>query len=567
VTSSTTGTMTGAEYIARTLEAYGLTHAFVVPTILTKTLIAMDDLTSIQRVVPHSEIAAAYMADGYARATGRIGVVGAQNVGRANLAAGLQDPYLGSSPVLALTGGPLPSSLSRHFYQEIDALPMFRGVTKSSVHLESADRLAQVLHQAIRDATTGRPGPAHIEFEGHAGEPIEGAEREFDMYLDPRFGAVTPLRMRPDATLLSDAIAAITAAKRPIIVAGGGVKLSGAGAELRAFAERLAIPVATSMNAKELIPADHPLAVGVVGLYSRKSANRAVAEADLVIFIGSRTSSQVTLNWTVPVVGTPVVHIDTDPAELGRHYPRTTPVLGDARTTLSELLEAMHASGVSADRAAWTDRTRALVAEYYDEFAAELSSDAEPMRPERLVSELSAHLPADALVVADTGHAGMWTAGMLDLKAGQGYLRAAGSLGWGLPAAIGAQLAAPQRPVVLFTGDGGFWYHASELETAVRWKVPLIIVVNDNSSLNQEVRPYTKGYGGELRGKHHELWHFEEIDLAALAESFGATGIRVTKPSDLGAAIARATEIGGPVVIDAVSARDALAPLGFDPAA
>jgi acetolactate synthase-1/2/3 large subunit len=554
--------MTGAEYIAKTLEAYGLTHAFVVPTILTKTLIAMDEQTSIERIVPHSEIAAAYMADGYARATGHIGMVGAQNVGRANLAAGLQDAFLGASPVVALTGGPLPSSRSRHFYQEVDALPMFRSVTKSSVHLESVDRLPQVLHQAVRDATTGRPGPTHIEFEGHAGEPIESAELAFDPYVDTRFGTVPPFRPHPDAALLRDAIAAISAADRPIIVAGGGAKASGAGAELLAFAEALSIPVATSMNGKELIPADHPLAVGVVGLYSRKSANRAVSEADLVIYIGSQTSSQLTLNWTVPTVGTRVVHIDIDPAELGRHYPHTVPVLGDARTTLTELLAAAPAV---ADRSAWTERARALVAEFYEEYAAEFASDAEPMRPERLITELGAHLPSDAIVVADTGHAGMWTAGMLDLRAGQGYLRAAGSLGWGLPAAIGAQLGVPDRPVVLFTGDGGFWYHASELETAVRWKVPLIIVVNDNASLNQEVRPYTRGYGGELRGRHQELWHFEQIDLAALAESFGATGIRVTKPSEFGAAMAKAIATKGPVVIDAVSARDALAPLGFDP--
>jgi len=560
-----TESRTGAEYLAHTLDAYGVTHAFVVPTILTSTLIAMDEQTRIERVVTHSEAGAAYMADGYARSSGRIGVCGAQNVGRANLAAALQDPYLANSPVLALTGGPLPSSRARHFYQEVDALPMFRATTKSSVHLESIDRLPQVLHQAVRDATTGRPGPVHIELEGHAGELIETADTDAAPPDDARWGSAAPLRPHADPAQIRVAADAIARAERPVIVAGGGVRTSGAVAELRVLAETAGIPVATSMNGKETFPADHPLSVGVVGLYSRKSANQVIAQADLVVYVGSMTSSQVTLNWTVPTVDTVVVHIDIDPAELGRHYPRTVPILADARAGLTALHQAL-ADRPARDLAAWRDAVRALGEAWSDETAELRTSDAVPMRPERIVNELQRSLPADSIVVADTGHAGMWTAGFLDLQDGQGFLRAAGSLGWGLPAAIGAQLGAPDRRVVLFTGDGGFWYHVAELETAVRWNIPVIIVVNDNHALNQEVRPYTRAYGGALRGRHHELWHFEQIDLAALAETMGATGIRVERPGDLAAALERAYACTGPVVIDAISDREALAPLGFNPA-
>ena len=554
--------LTGAEFIARTLAGYGVTHAFVVPTIASRTLIAMDEHTGIERVVTHSEIAAAYMADGYARAARRLAVCGAQNVGRANLAAGLQDPFLGGSPVLALTGGPLPSSRSRHFYQEVDAFPMFGAVTKSSVHLESVDRLSQVLHQAVRDATTGQPGPVHIELEGHAGETVEQPSAEFDLSLDDRFGAVPPFRPSADSSAVEAALSALNSAERPIIVAGGGVRWSGAEGELRRFAEHWSIPVATSLNAKEVMVADHPLNVGVVGLYSRKSANRAVQSADLVVFVGSRTSSQVTMNWQVPSRETQIVHIDLDPAELGRHYLHTIPVLGDARMALAALLAG--SPEVVPDRSAWTSQVSAMVQEFYAEVSGEMTSDAVPMRPERLCRELSHLLPSDALLVADTGHAGMWTAGMIDLRhEDQGYIRAAGSLGWGVPAAIGAQLAVPHRPVVLFTGDGGFWYHIAEIETAVRWNVPVVIVVNDNASLNQEIRPFTRAYDGELRGRHSELWHFEDVDLARVAEAMGAKGIRVTKPAELAAAMAEAVETHGPVVVDVTSDREALAPLGF----
>lgn len=552
--------MTGARYLAAALERCGVTHAFVVPTIITETLIAMDEQTGIERVVTHGEKAAAYMADGYARASGRIGVCGAQNVGRANLASGLQDAYLACSPVLAITGGPLPHSRSRHIYQEIDAFPMFKSVTKSSVYLETVQRLPDVFRQAIRDATTGKPGPVHIEFRGHAGEPIEHPSADLDDHLDPRFASPPAFRPAPEAGAVEEALRLIAAAHRPILVAGGGVRTSGAGAELIALAERLSIPVATSLNGKELIPGDHPLSVGVVGLYSRKSANQAVGEADLVVFVGSQTSSQVTFNWQVPAPTTPVVHIDIDGTELGRHYPRTTPVLGDAKVVLQSMLDL---ADPTADRSTWNDRVRKLVSEYFAEFAALMESDADPMRPERLCRELSGLLPPDALLMADTGHAGMWTGGMVDLRAGQGFLRAAGSLGWGLPAAIGAQLGAPNQRVILFTGDGGFWYHVGEIETAVRWGVPVVILVNNNRSLNQEIHPYTHAYGGALRGRHHELWHFEDLDLAAVAQSMGATGIRVTRPSELEGALAKALDANGPVVLDVVTDIEALAPLGF----
>lgn len=552
--------MTGARYLAAALERCGVTHAFVVPTIITETLIAMDEQTGIERVVTHGEKAAAYMADGYARASGRIGVCGAQNVGRANLASGLQDAYLACSPVLAITGGPLPHSRSRHIYQEIDAFPMFKSVTKSSVYLETVQRLPDVFRQAIRDATTGKPGPVHIEFRGHAGEPIEHPSADLDDHLDPRFASPPAFRPAPEAGAVEEALRLIAAAQRPILVAGGGVRTSGAGAELIALAERLSIPVATSLNGKELIPGDHPLSVGVVGLYSRKSANQAVGEADLVVFVGSQTSSQVTFNWQVPAPTTPVVHIDIDGTELGRHYPRTTPVLGDAKVVLQSMLDL---ADPTADRSTWNDRVRKLVSEYFAEFAALMESDADPMRPERLCRELSGLLPPDALLMADTGHAGMWTGGMVDLRAGQGFLRAAGSLGWGLPAAIGAQLGAPNQRVILFTGDGGFWYHVGEIETAVRWGVPVVILVNNNRSLNQEIHPYTHAYGGALRGRHHELWHFEDLDLAAVAQSMGATGIRVTRPSELEGVLAKALDANGPVVLDVVTDIEALAPLGF----
>ena len=551
--------MSGAEYLARSLESYGVTSVFLVPTVLSRTLVELEERTGVKRVVTHGEKAAAYMADGYARATGRPGVCMAQTVGAANLAAGLQDAYLGCSPVVALTGGPYQWSRGRNYYQEIEHFPLFEPVTRWNAQVLHTDRLPDMLAQAFRAATVGKPGPTHLELAGHTGDDIENGTLDAEI---PAGEVRAPaLRAEPDPEAVARAARRLREARRPVIVAGGGVRTSGARAELLALAERLGAPVATSMNGKDTFPADHPLNVGVPGLYARASANHVLLEADVVFYVGSQTGSQVTLNWQVPPPSTPVVQLDIEPSELGRHYPDAVPLLADARVGLTRLLAAL--DDVDAgDNAGWVERATELGRRWRERLAPQLESEQVPMRPERLSNELTALLPDNALLMADTGHAGMWTAGYVDLHRGQEFIRAAGSLGWGLPAAIGAQLGRPDAQVVLFTGDGGLWYHLSELETAARWQIPVVVVVNDNRSLNQEIGPYTTAYGGELRGRHHELWHFEDVDLARVAGTLGVRGIRVTKPSELEGAMAEAVEATGPVLIDVVTDMNVLAPKG-----
>lgn len=553
--------LTGAQFLARSLDANGVSAVFLVPTVLSATLVAMEAETPIRRIVTHGEKAAAYMADGYARATGRPGVCMAQDVGAANLAAGLRDAYLGCSPVLALTGGPYPYSRGRNYYQEIDDFPLFRPLTRSSRQVLDTARLPDQLDQALRDATVGKPGPAHLELAGHTGDVIEDGLLDADP-LPPTQRQIPGVRVAPDPDAVARAVQALRRSRRPVVVSGGGVRASGAGAEVVALAERLGAPLATSLNGKDTVPADHPLAIGIPGLYARASANQVLLEADLVLYVGSQTGSQLTLTWQVPPPQTQVVHVDIEPREPGRHYPRTIPVVADAALGVRALLRALGEGGATPS-GDWRRRAAALGTRWRDEVAEHVGSHASPMRPERLVDELGGLLPDDALVVADTGHAGMWTAGYLDLtRPQQGFIRAAGSLGWALPAGIGAQIGRPDASVVVFTGDGGLLYHLAELETAARWGVPLTVVVNDNRSLNQEINPYTVAYGGSLHGRHHELWHFADTDLAAVAESLGVTGLRVTRPQDLRSALERAFATPGPVLVDVVSDIDVIAPKG-----
>src|SRR5262245_11744509 len=553
--------MTGAQFVADSLHAYGVTHVFFVPAILSHTLAELDKRTPIKRILTHGEKAAVYMADGYARASGRVGVSFAQCIGTANLAAGLRDPYLACSPLVVLTGGPYAQSRSRHVYQETEDFPLFKPLSKYSARVDTVSRLPDTLRQAFRAATTSTPGPAHLELAGHLGE-LEQEVADLAVVPEPQFGRTPPFRPIPDPDAIQEAAALLSAASRPIIVAGGGARTSDAGAELRELAERFAIPVVTSLNAKDLLPGDHPLNAGVVGTYARQSANRSVLAADLVFFVGSHTGGQVTAKWRVPRPGTMVIQLDINRPELGRHYPNRVSILSDAKVGLRRLIESCDASTASGRRK-WVEQVEAQAREWRAEVAPQIGSDAVPIRPERICYELSRHLPADTLVVSETGHSGMWTGAMLELnRPGQSYIRAAGSLGWGLPAALGAKLAVPQRPVLLFSGDGGFWYHLSELETAVRWNINAVLLVNNNRSLNMETDIYKDAYGGQLERNHGELWKFRDVSFAAVAETMGAKGILVTKPGEISSALQQAFEAKGPCVVEVISDINAIAPWG-----
>ena len=549
--------MTGGRFLAETMKGYGVTHAFFVPAVIREAVVEIG----IQRIVTHGEKSAAYMADGYARASNRPAVCMAQSVGASNLAAGLQDGYLAQSPVIAITGHRPLGHQYRNSYQEIEHVS-FDAVTKYDVTVDSVEQLPHLLRQAFREATSGAPGPVHLDFQGIMGEFVVNAEADLDVIVEETFTRRPAFRPEPEADRVRDAARAITESLRPVIVAGGGVTSSEAKREVVELAEMLEIPVATSLNAKGTILDDHPLSVGVVGSYSRWCANRVVSESDLVIFIGSHTGSQVTLDWKLPAPGTPVVQIDLDPSELGRSYPTKVALLGDAKATVRRLIEALEPLGPRTD---WVGRAQQLVQEWRDEVEPLVNSDAVPMRPERICKEITDNLPPDAVLVSDTGHAGIWTGTMVDFKhPGQSYLRCAGSLGWAFSAALGAKCALADRPVVSFTGDGGFWYHLAEMETAARYGINTVTVVNDNHSLNQDRRGTEGTYAGRP-GNSDEIWQFLDIDFAEIARNMGCFGIRVERPSEIGNALEEAFASNKPAIVDIVSDMDALAPPPWSP--
>jgi acetolactate synthase-1/2/3 large subunit len=551
--------LTGAKVMARMLDGYGVTDIFHVPAILRRTMAEIEATTKIRRIRTHGEKSAAYMADGYARASRRPGICMAQTVGGLNLAAGLRDAYLAKSPVIAMTGGRDPGTKFRKVYQQVDDIPAYEGVTKFNATVDSVERFPDMVRQAFRTAVSGSPGPVHLEFRGNEGQ-IDLEEAEMEVDVETLFAAVPPFRPEPNAESVAKALAILQAAERPVIVAGGGARWSMAGPAIVKLAETLQIPVATSHGGKDAIAAGHPLSVGVVGTYSRGSANRVVADADLVFFIGTETGGMTTHFWKVPKLGTRAIQIDIDPETLGRNYTLEAAVLGDAKVSVEKMI-ALADADTAFRRKGWVEQARRHVGDWYQQYNQLLTSDAVPIRPERICAELSKTLPDDAFVVCDTGHAGMWMGGMFDLRTPQqSYVRCAGHLGWAFPAALGVKCGVPDRPVVCFTGDGGLWYHIGEIETAVRWNIPAVIVVNDNHSGNQSKHGYDVSYGGKQTEQARELWVFRDINFAKIAECIGALGIRVEKPGDIAPAIEKGLASGRPTIIDIATDLEAEAP-------
>ncbi|TDK50715.1 thiamine pyrophosphate-binding protein [Antarcticimicrobium luteum] len=554
--------MNGARFIAESFKALGVSHVFFMDAILRPTLVEMEAL-GITRVLAHSEKSAAYMADGYARISNRVGVCMAQSVGAANLAAGLQDARLHRAPLVALTGRKEPMLRYRNAYQEVDHTALFTPMTKATMDVAEARELPHLLAQAFRMAADGSPGPVHLDLNGLGGEILEKGEVARPVLPDPALGSLPRHRPVAPPAVIAAAAERLAQAERPVLVVGAGAIQAGAQAEVLRLAEGARIPVATSLGGRTIIPTTHPLHIGTVGTYSAPPGNRLVHEADLVIFIGCHAGDQPTNAYTVPAQGTAIIQIDLDGQEIGRNYPDTTGVWGCPKQAVADLAGAVTSRDCWGD---WAAHVGQVVGDWRAEMAPLRCADATPVTVERLCQEVSDALPENGVLVADTGYSGIWTATMLELPhPGQSYLRAAGSLGWAFPAALGAQCGAPERPVVCFSGDGAFYYHLSELETQRRWNIPVVTVINNNSGFGQGTPKVASFYEGREGGSPEEINRFGPTDFAALAREFGVEGIRVEDPADLGPVLRQAIAARKPVLIDVVTDIHPRAPEAWNP--
>jgi acetolactate synthase-1/2/3 large subunit len=547
--------MLGCEYIASLFKEYGVTHVFKMEAMLRMAVREMEAL-GIKIIQAHSENAIGYMADGYARVSGHPGVCIAQSIGAANMVGGIHDAWLGITPIIALTGRKPSVCAYRNCYQESEHLPMYASVTKFNAEMHTPDQLPFLLRQSFREAVTGKPRPVHLDIPNHIGRLIEAAKIHVPFLCEPEYGQYPAFRFPapPDKVML--AASAINDAASPVIVAGRGASISKAGKEILALAEKNSIPVITTPDAKTLIDEDHPLWAGIAGGYGMRCASETILASDLVIFIGTQTNDQTTRDWTVPEINTNVIQIDIDPSELGKNYPRAIGLLGDAKTVATQLTDIV----VRQERTEWREKAANYLVHTLQRYNTTIHAETAIIKPERLCYELSRVLPDDVVLLSDTGFSAIWTSGFIRMKSSQDYYRAAGSLGWAFPAAIGAKCAVPDRPVVCFIGDGGFYYHLGEIETAIRYGIAPVIVVNNNGGLAQASADIKKVFKNVSDTAADTQYKFQGVRFAVVAKELGAYTELVTCASDIGPAVERSLAAGRLAVVEVITDIESLVP-------
>ncbi len=546
-----------ADTVAQTLKAYDTEYFFMVTGGDQALWIALDE-AGIRMIPCRSEKAAVYMADGYARISGKPGFVyGQYGPGVSNVAAGLADPYWSMSPVISFTTSIRTPSRERYEYQELDQLPLHTAVTRWNKTIPRPDRVAEMVRAAIRAATGVPPGPVHLELPA---DMLRSSSDGGPVYKERAFGHVPSLRTAPPAETVKSLVDALLQAERPVLIAGNGVLISQAWDEVQALAETLRLPVATSMGGKGAIREDHELALGVIGRYSRKVANDIVREADLALVIGCRLGGLVSDSYTVPSPSARILHIDVDTNVLGTTYREEISILADAKLALQAILEEVKSRDAEGAFAGWAQQTTGRVQAWHEEVQRVASrSQGEAIHPLAALTALRAALKPTDIVVADTGYMGAWTGATFPITApGRNFIRAAGSLGWAFPASLGASLAAPERRVVCVSGDGGIGYHLGEIETALRCHIPAVVMLMNNQSLAFEYHEQKYNWDNRIVPQVND---FVDVDYSAVARAFGARGSRITDARDLPDALHEAVQANELTLLDIIVDKEVHAPV------
>ncbi|WP_119168718.1 thiamine pyrophosphate-binding protein [Algihabitans albus] len=547
--------LSGAEALVRLLDLHGVEVIF---GLCGDTSLPFYDALhrldhGMRHVLTRDERSAGYMADVYARISGKVGVCeGPSGGGATYILPGVVEANESSIAVLAITTDIAVSSHGKFALTELDQEALFRPLTKWNKVIESSDALPRSVRAAFRQMSSGRPGAVHL------GLPFDVQKNPVDaeeIWGDASQGRFPALRTAPAPDQVEAAAEALTSAERPVIVCGGGPVIAGARAEVTALAERLGAVVATSISGQGAILDDHPLALGVVGSNGGAEETRAVLdEADLVLLVGCRAGSVTTERWRHPAAGKQrILHIDAEPTVIGANYPTEVGLAADAKLALAALLAAVDGKLGETRRPA--ERARSAVAEAksakFARFNALADSLDRPIRPERVVRELSELLPDDAIVVADPGTPCPYFSSYFELKHPDARMisnRAHGALGYSLPGVLGAYYARPSAKCVAVMGDGSFGFNAGEMETLARTGAPITLVVFSNSVYGWIKAGQHSGFG-----QRYFSVDFSQTDHARVAEAFGLKAWRVEDPAELRGALAAAIEHGGPSLVDVVS--------------
>lgn len=522
----------------------------------------------IRQIAYRQENTGGYMADGYARTTGKVAVVTAQNgPAAAILVPPLAEALKASIPIVALVQEVARDQTDRNAFQELDHHALFSSSAKWIRTVTVPERIEDYIDMAFTAAASGRPGPAVLMLPA-------------DLLLEPHSGGeqrglslgTFPLdRVSPDPERIKAAAELLAAAERPLIIAGGGVHSSGACAALAELQEVAGLPIATTTMGKGVVADTHPLTVGVVGYFMGKASRthfmrELVRDADVVMLVGNRTNQNGTDSWSLYPPGATYIHLDIASEEIGRNYEAAIRLAGDAKLGIEALVETMRSLDLSK-RHAGRSEVEAAIADgkrkYEVQTAGLRESGQAPVRPERVMAEIDQRLRADDIVVADASYSSIWITNFLTAhQPGHRFItpRGLAGLGWGLPMAMGAKVGNPDARVICVCGDGGFAHAWAELETARRMGLAVTLIILNNQILGYQKHAETKKFGA-----YTDAVDFEPVDHAAIAKACGLGGIRVERPEQIGPALDEALAAGQTVLIDVITDPDAAPPItGFE---
>lgn len=536
--------ISGAEIVCKALINEGVTHIFGLPGGVTIPLYdAFVDFPQLQHVLVRHEQGAMHMADGYARVSGRVGVVCVTSgPGATNCITGILNAYMDSVPLVVLTGQVASHKIGQDSFQEADTVGITRPITKYNYLVTEVDKLAYTIHEAFYIARTGKPGPVLVDL------PVDILRSKAE-YVKPEqirirgYNPVTEGHPRQ----IQRAAEAIARAKRPVIYAGHGVVISDAAPELFEFATKANIPVTTTILGLGAFPENHPLSMGMLGMHGTWYANTATHEADLLIAIGARFDDRITGDPKKFAPRSEKVHIDVDPTSIGKVIETHYPIVGDVKNVLQALIPLVP----QGENTEWLKQIEI----WKKDHPMWYSADSELVKPHYVIEKLAEITKSEAIICTDVGQHQMWAAQYCKVIKPRSFVSSGGlgTMGFGFPAAIGAALARPGEQVVCISGDGSFQMNMQELATAVRLKLAIKVVILNNAHL------------GMVRQWQDLFWEkrFSQVDLSGnpdfvlLAESFGAVGLRATKASEVEPILRKAWEINDrPVVIDFIIPKD-----------
>ncbi len=562
---NTPDTTTAVKLLLKYLKAEGVEYIFGIPggplMPLYEALFESSDITPI--MAKHEE-GAAFMADGYARVSGKLGVCCVTSgPGCTNAVTGIAVSYADGIPIMMITAQIATGAFGRGAIQEstahgVDIIDLLKPLTKASMMLIRADKMGEMVRHLLRVAMSGKRGPVHLNIPADLAKKPIPAERISQTQLQqPNFNF--------DRTALKKASQILLRAKRPAILAGNGVNLSGAFEELKKISERLAIPVATTAKAKGAFPEDHILSLGVFGFAGspRAEAYLLSENVDVLLAIGTNLDEDATAGWDARLAPSEaLIQIDIDPKEVGKNYPVAVPVIGDAKTIINEFLFQIErdAKWLEVRKRSLEDITRFRAQHPWCIDEEKMDSDAVPLKPQRLIKDLGEVLPQDAIVFCDMGNHMAWAFHYLKMTQPKSFFHCLGfaSMGYGTAAVIGAKLAAPDRPVIAIVGDASFAMNGMEVHSAVEHRVPVIWIIMNNGGHGMVYHGEKIQFGNRF---HHSLFQ-KQLDIRKIGEAMGALSFRITDPGELCDVMKQALTCDRPVVIDAIIDVEEIPPVG-----